>query len=95
MSQHSLGKVERSETPPQVWVSITVPLAESQTQSLRSALMTLSSSDIPRDKPSQSDHVEVGFQPTSHGDVSFPGATLRSAPGYDDSWLSASPEVVR
>ena len=29
-SQHSLGKVERSETHPQVWVSITVTLAESQ-----------------------------------------------------------------
>ena len=94
-SQHSLGKVERSKTPPQVAVSIRVTLAESQTQSLRGALMNLSSSDIPRDEPSQSDHVDVGFQPTSHGDASFPGATLRSAPGYDENWLSASLEVVR
>ena len=94
-SQHSLGKVERSETHPQVWVSITVTLAESQTQSLRGALMNLSSSDIPGYETSQSDHVDVGFQPTSHGDASFPGAMLRSAAGYDENWLSASPEVVR
>ena len=52
-SQHSLGKVERSETHPQVAMPITVTLAESQTQSLRGALMTLSSSNIPRDEPSQ------------------------------------------